>query len=79
MPLRVLDAAGGGSDVAAAAGLRWAADHGAQVANLSFGGPTGSPVLSDAVAYATAKGVTIVAAAGNAGTTASPTRRPSPT
>ena len=70
MPLRVLDAVGGGSDVAAAAALRWAADHGAQVANLSFGGPTGSPVLSDAVAYATAKGVTIVAAAGNAGTTA---------
>ena len=68
MPLRVLDAVGGGSDVAAAAALRWAADHGAHVANLSFGGPTGSPLLSDAVAYATGMGVTIVAAAGNAGT-----------
>ena len=56
--------------MAAAAGLRWAADHGAHVANLSFGGPTASPVLSDAIAYATGKGVTIVAAAGTQGTAA---------
>ena len=65
MPLRVLDAAGGGSDWAAAQALRFAADHGADVANMSFGSPTPSAVVADAVAYARSRGVTVVAASGN--------------
>ncbi len=67
MALRVLNETGIGtySDVAAA--LVWAADHGAQVANLSLGGSMPSTVLENAVNYAVNAGVTIVAAAGNGG------------
>ena len=67
MPVRVLRPDARGSARAIAAGLRFAADHGAQVANLSIAGPAPARVLRDAVRYATAKGVTIVAAAGNDG------------
>ena len=69
LPLRVLDASGIGtySDVAAA--LVYAADHGAQVINLSLGGVNPSSVLEQAVEYAVGKGVTVVAAAGNSGNT----------
>ena len=67
MPVRVLRPDRSGAARTIAAGLRFAADHGAQVANLSIAGPAPSPVLRDAVRYATAKGVTIVAAAGNDG------------
>ncbi len=65
MPIRVLDRLGGGSDWAAAQGLRYAADHGAKVANLSFGSATTSSVMADAISYARNLGVTVVAAAGN--------------
>jgi serine protease len=65
MPVRVLDAGGGGSDWAAAQGLRFAADNGADIVNMSFGAPTSSAVVAEAVAYATSKGVTVVAASGN--------------
>jgi serine protease len=65
MPIRVLrpDLTGAASDIAR--GLRFAADHGADIANLSFSGPTPTAVVTEAVQYATAKGVTVVAAAGN--------------
>lgn len=65
MPVRVLrpDLSGAPADIAR--GLRFAADHGADIANLSFAGPAPARVLTEAVEYATAKGVTIVAAAGN--------------
>jgi subtilisin family serine protease/flagellar hook assembly protein FlgD len=48
-----------------AAGIIWAADHGANVINMSFSGDTPDQVESDAVAYAVSKGVLVVAAAGN--------------
>lgn len=68
MPVRVLDETGSGSYSNVAAGLVWAADNGAQIANLSLGGPSPSTVLQLAVEYAQARGVLVVAAAGNEGT-----------
>lgn len=67
MPVRVLEPDLTGSARAIARGLRFAADHGADVVNLSVAGPSATPVLTRAIDYATAKGVTIVAAAGNDG------------
>lgn len=78
MPVRVLRPDLSGSAQSIARGLRFAADHGADVANLSIAGPSRSRVLEDAVGYASAKGVTIVAAAGNdgAGSVSWPARYP---
>lgn len=67
MPIRVLRPDLSGSAGTIAKGLRFAADHGANVANLSIAGPSGARVLEAAIEYASAKGVTIVAAAGNEG------------
>ena len=67
MPLRVLNSSGFGdlSDIADA--IRYAADNGADVVNLSLGGPLPSLVLKNAVDYAHNQGVTVIAAAGNEG------------
>lgn len=67
MPVKVLGADGSGSYASIASGIRWAADQGADVMNLSLGGANGSTLLEEAVAYAHGLGVTIVAAAGNDG------------
>lgn len=67
MPIRVLKPDLTGSVRAIARGLRFAADHGAEVANLSIAGPAPRRVLGDALDYAAARGVTVVAAAGNDG------------
>jgi serine protease len=65
MPLKVLSSAGGGtiSDIAEA--IRFAADNKADVINMSLGGGGESQVMKDAIEYAYAKGVVIIAAAGN--------------
>ncbi len=65
MPLKVLGGDGRGSVPGIANAIRYAADHGAQVINMSLGGPLPSAVLGKAVAYAHSKGVTVVCAAGN--------------
>jgi len=55
------------SDVLATA-IRYAADRGAVVANLSLGSPTSLDVaVQEAIAYALSKGTLIVAASGNEG------------
>lgn len=67
MPLKVLSGSGSGSVAGIADAIRYAADHGAKVINMSLGGPFPSKVLKKAVAYAYSKGVVVVCAAGNDG------------
>jgi subtilisin family serine protease len=64
MPVRVLDNNGSGTLANVASGIRWAADNGAKVINMSLGGP-GSTTLQSAVDYAAGKGVFLACAAGN--------------
>ncbi|WP_345456246.1 S8 family serine peptidase [Actinoallomurus oryzae] len=52
--------------------IRYAADHGADVINMSLGGPNASEPERSAVAHAIAKGVVVVASAGNDGDSKSP-------
>jgi len=67
MPIRVLDKNGMGTWADIADGIRFAADHGADVINMSLGGAFGSRIVERAVDHAHAKGVVIVCAAGNSG------------
>lgn len=69
MPVKLLDKTGTGGTTTIAAGIVWAVDHGAQVVNLSLGGPIDTPELAAALAYAAGKGAVVVAAAGNSGST----------
>lgn len=48
-----------------AEGIRWAADHGARVANLSFGGAAGSATIANAASYMMSKGGVVMVSAGN--------------
>jgi len=72
MPVRVLDESGSGSSDDVAAGIRYAADHGADVVNLSLGElPVVSQItplnqeIADAIDHAWSQGSLVVAAAGN--------------
>ncbi len=65
MPVQVLDALGQGDYATAADGIAYAADNGARIANMSFGGLGDSAIFHDALRYAYGRGVTLVAAAGN--------------
>jgi subtilisin family serine protease/uncharacterized protein YkwD len=69
VPVKVLGANGYGPSSAVAAGIVWAADHGADIINLSLGSPESTDALASAVGYANRRGALIVAAAGNAGAT----------
>ena len=68
LPVQVGDDTGRVPWSAAALGITWAVDNGADIINLSFGGRVQSQVLTDAVNYALANDVIVVAAAGNNGT-----------
>lgn len=46
-------------------GIKWAADQGAQIINVSMSTTQDEPVLRDAVAYATSRGSLVVASSGN--------------
>src|SRR4051794_13832514 len=70
MPVTVLGADGTGRDSDVIEGLVWAADHGADVALMAFSAPGYSSALQAAVDYAWSKGVVLVAATGNDGSSA---------
>jgi len=75
MPVRVLDSDGEGEASTIAEGVRFAANHGARVINLSLefsSNVTASdiPELIEALRYARRRGVVVVAAAGNEAHTA---------
>jgi subtilisin family serine protease len=61
------DSSGQFTDVDEAAALIYAVDHGAKIVNMSFGGSETSETERDAINYAVAHGVLLVAAAGNSG------------
>jgi serine protease len=72
MPVRVLDAEGNGNAAAIARGIRYAANHHAQVINLSLEFPPDTtandiPDVISAIRYAHKHGVVVVASAGNEG------------
>ncbi len=68
LAVRVLDASGNGSLANIANGIRYAADNGAEVINLSLGCACNTQTLESAVNYAWNNGSVVVAAAGNDGT-----------
>jgi thermitase len=75
LPVKVLDNKGNGWGSDVAEGIRWAADHGASVINLSFGSADNDAAIADAIRYAVGLDPTapqmdcvVVAATGNKGT-----------
>ena len=69
MPVKVLNSKGYGNDQQVANGIIWATDHGAQILSMSLGGSSPATVLEQACAYAYNNGATIIASAGNGGST----------
>ncbi|MEV0665183.1 S8 family serine peptidase [Actinomadura luteofluorescens] len=59
--------AAGNANNSVARGIRYAADHGADVINLSLGSGDDDPAEREAVGYAIGKGVVVVSAVGNDG------------
>ncbi|MEV6305776.1 S8 family serine peptidase [Actinoplanes sp. NPDC051861] len=78
MPVRVLSespisyAKPQGTTANVAAGIVWAADHGARIINVSASTPAASRLLEDAVRHADEKGSLVVASFGEAQTEARP-------
>jgi subtilisin family serine protease len=67
LAVRVLNDSGSGTTDVVALGVRWAADHGARIINMSLTSSSSSQVLVDACQYAAQAGVLLVAASGNEG------------
>src|SRR5829696_8213641 len=67
MPVTVLGADGTGQDSDIISGVIHAADHGADVVLMSFSNPGFSQALQAAIDYAWSRGVVVVAATGNDG------------
>ncbi len=65
LPVKIMTNQGTGSTSDLISGIRWAADHGATVINMSVGGFPYSQGVQDAINYAWNKGVVLVGAAGN--------------
>jgi serine protease len=68
----VLGSPNTGTSSVVAQAIRYAADHGAKVINMSFGFDVEVSVVRDAIIYAVDKGAVLVAAAGNSGDEGSP-------
>jgi thermitase len=69
MPIKVLDKNGSGNLENVAIGIRWAADHGADIISMSLGSPAPVQQVRKAIQYAAKKGIVTFVAAGNAGNT----------
>jgi subtilisin family serine protease len=67
MPVRISQPDGFAYWSTVASGLSWAADHGAQVANISYNNVSGSSSVQSAARYLRRKGGLTVVAAGNSG------------
>ncbi|MGQ9518631.1 MAG: S8 family serine peptidase [Candidatus Fervidibacter sp.] len=75
MPIRIFNAEGWGFGSDAASGIIYTANMGANIINASWGAPvTDDPevreaiqIIAEAIQYAVSKGVIVVAAAGNSG------------
>ncbi len=67
MNVKVLGDDGSGYYSSIINGIKFASDNGADVINMSIGGPSGSFAMQDAINYAWNNGVVVVAAAGNDG------------
>ena len=65
LPVRVIDDECNGSAFALASGIVRAVDAGAHILNLSLGAKEDNDAVESALAYALARGVVVVAAAGN--------------
>jgi subtilisin family serine protease len=65
MPLKFLDRTGSGDTLVAIQAIDYAIEHGAQVISNSWGGDGYSELLNQAIQRALAKGIHVVAAAGN--------------
>lgn len=65
MVVNIFAPSGTATDADAADGVVYACNNGAKVVNASWGSPGYSAILSDAMAYARAKGVLVCAATGN--------------
>lgn len=65
--VKVFTSDGYGFDFDVAQGINWAVANGADVINMSLGGPSDSFLIKSAIQNAAAAGVTLVAAAGNCG------------
>ena len=80
MPIKALDgdldvllgAPNTATTAVVAQAIRFAAEHGAKVINMSLGGPSPSTALRDAVQFAVDRGAVVVISAGNAGEEGSP-------
>jgi type VII secretion-associated serine protease mycosin len=67
LPVKIMNGEGTGSTANLLAAIRWSADQGASVINMSVGGFPYSQAMQDAVNYAWGKGAVLVGAAGNNG------------
>jgi serine protease len=65
LPVKIMNREGRGSTADLLAAIRWSADRGADVINMSVGGFPYSQLMQDAVNYAFRKGAVLVGAAGN--------------
>ncbi|MFH1614002.1 MAG: S8 family serine peptidase [Planctomycetota bacterium] len=65
MPVKVLNKRGEAPYTTIAEGIYYAANNGADIINMSLGGPSDASTLRDAVAYAWSLGITIVCSGGN--------------